>query len=311
MSIIAKAVEQLLQQGAAAPAKPPVPDGPGSQASAVPSPRPQPSRLDPQPSRREEQSGADEAAAAPRTSRLRVELDLDRMRRMGLVIPGETSLIAEEFRVIKRPLLLNAFGPDPVERGNLVMVTSARPGEGKTFTAVNLALSMVSEQDVTVLLVDGDAINPTVPKVLDFKAGRGLTDVLSDSRIDLADVLIRTNIDKLSILPAGSPHPLANELLASSRMSAFVDEIAARYKDRIIIFDSPPVLATMDPTVLALHVGQVAFVVEAEGTGKAAIEESLRILGSCPHLGVILNKARRSTQPYDYSRYYYGPGLSR
>jgi receptor protein-tyrosine kinase len=300
MSIIAKAVEQLLQQRPGAPAGPPLADV---------------SEVAPRQTRQHKQQpvpGADETVddvkqRETRISRRSIDLDLDRLRRNGFVIPGETSATAEEYRIIKRPLLLNAFGPEQIDRGNLLMVTSARPGEGKTFTAVNLALSMVSEKDVTVLLIDGDAINPTVPRVLGFEHDRGLTDVLADDRIDLSDVLIRTNIDKLSILPAGSRHPMANELLASARMSAFVDEVAARYKDRIIIFDSPPVLATTDPTVLALHVGQVAFVVEAEGTGKAAIEESLRILGSCRHLGMILNKTRRSNQLYGYNNYYYAP----
>lgn len=300
MSIIAKAVEQLLQQRPAAPPAQPLLDG----SEIVPSEARQ--------QRRPPAPAVDEALSAfqdePRATRRRINLDLDRLRRNGFVIPGETSAVAEEYRIIKRPLLLKAFGPEQIDRGNLLMVTSAKPGEGKTFTAVNLALSMVSEQDVTVLLIDGDAINPTVPKVLGFEHDRGLIDILADDRLDLADVLIRTNIDKLSILPAGSRHPMANELLASARMSAFVDEVAARYKDRIIIFDSPPVLATTDPTVLALHVGQVAFVVEAEGTGRAAIEESLRILGSCRHLGMILNKTRRSNnQLYGYSNYYYGP----
>jgi exopolysaccharide/PEP-CTERM locus tyrosine autokinase len=296
MSIIAKAVEQLLQQRPAVPGGQPLPE---LQEAAPPDVR----------QHAKPQAAAQEAKAFEphdvKASRRRIHLDLDRLRSNGLVIPGETSPIAEEYRIIKRPLLLNAFGPDQVERGNLLMVTSARPGEGKTFTAVNLALSMLSEQDVTVLLIDGDAINPTVPRVLGFDFDLGLTDVLADERLDLADVLIRTNIEKLSILPAGRRHPLANELLASARMSAFVDEVAARYKDRIIIFDSPPVLATTDPTVLALHVGQVAFVVEAEGTGKAAIEESMRILGSCRHLGLILNKARRGNQLYGYNGYYY------
>ena len=298
MSIIAKAVEQLLQQRPPTPGEQSIPE---RRDGALPEAQ-QPAR--PQPSAHEAK-----AFERPETkiSRRRITLDLDRLRSNGLVIPGETSPIAEEYRLIKRPLLLNAFGPDQIDRGNLLMVTSARPGEGKTFTAVNLALSMLSEQDVTVLLIDGDAINPTVPKVLGFDFDLGLTDVLADERLDLADVLIRTNLEKLSILPAGRRHPLANELLASARMSAFVDEVAARYKDRIIIFDSPPVLATTDPTVLALHVGQVAFVVEAEGTRKAAIEESLRILASCRHLGLILNKARRGNQLYGYNGYsYYG-----
>jgi protein-tyrosine kinase len=297
MSIIAKAVEQLLQQRPPTPGEQPlVQPRDGAAPDAHPHTKPQAPAPEAMPLERHES----------KASRRRIHLDLDRLRSNGLVIPGETSPIAEEYRLIKRPLLLNAFGPDQVDRGNLLMVTSARPGEGKTFTAVNLALSMLSEQDVTVLLIDGDAINPTVPKVLGFDFDLGLTDVLADERLDLADVLIRTNIEKLSILPAGRRHPLANELLASARMSAFVDEVAARYKDRIIIFDSPPVLATTDPTVLALHVGQVAFVVEAEGTGKAAIEESLRVLGSCRHLGLILNKARRSNQLYGYNGYYYG-----
>jgi protein-tyrosine kinase len=297
MSIIDKAVEQLLHPRG----KPAAPTG----TPVVPLGQLSPETPSQVVSEAAAQRLNDVLRTDGRVTRRHVKLDLDRLRRNGFVIPGEPSMIAEEYRVIKRPILLNAFGKGADDRSNMVMVTSARPGEGKTFTAVNLALSMVSEQDYTVLLIDADAINPSVPKALGFEAGRGLIDVLAHD-VDLSDVLVRTNIDKLTILPAGSKHSLANELLASARMKAFVDDVAARYKDRLIIFDSPPVLATMDPTVLALHVGQVAFVVEAQSTGRAAIEESMRILSNCRNLGVILNKSRRGKQGYDYGRYYYG-----
>jgi receptor protein-tyrosine kinase len=253
-------------------------------------------------------SPAERPKAPIKSCRTKATLDFDRLRRLGFVIPGEASPVAEEFRVIKRPLLLNAFRTDTgrIDHGHLIMVTSAQPSEGKTFTAINLALSLAAERDLTVLLVDADAINPSVPPTLGFEAEHGLTDVLADRNIDLADVLVRTNVENLSILPAGSKHPLSNELLASSRMSAFVDDIAERYSDRVIVFDSPPVLATSDPGVLALHVGQIAMVVEANRTGAGYLSDAVRALGSCKNIGLILNKMRSRPLRYEYGRYYAG-----
>ncbi|WP_222873645.1 hypothetical protein [Hankyongella ginsenosidimutans] len=146
---------------------------------------------------------------------------------------------AEEFRIVKRQLLLNAFarGENAIKNGNLILVCSAQPNEGKTFCAINLALSIASERDLTVLLVDADFAKPEILSTLGLEGGKGLVDVIVDPSLDLADCLIRTNIENLAVLPAGRQHHLTTELLASERMGAMIEEIAQRYRDRVVIFD--------------------------------------------------------------------------
>jgi len=229
---------------------------------------------------------------ARRETRRQATIDFERLRREGFALPVDQTALAEELRLIKRPLLSAAFaqGGSGVENSNLIMVTSANPKEGKTFIATNLALSMASEHDVHVLLIDADVANPSIPSQLGFDAEVGLIDAVSDATIDLADVMIRTNIDNLIVLPAGRPRPGASELLASARMTRFVNDIAKRYADRVILFDSPPVLARSEAMVLAQHVGQVVFVVEAERTSRTAMSEALGMIGGNKLGGVVLNK---------------------
>jgi exopolysaccharide/PEP-CTERM locus tyrosine autokinase len=231
------------------------------------------------------------ATAAPR----QVELDLERMRASGLVTAagGRTQLL-EDFRIIKRPLLQRAFAARiPGERpANLVMITSSLPGEGKTWTAINLAMSIAMELDHTVLLVEADVARPSVLRTLGVPAQRGLMDVLVDHKLDVADVMLRTNVDTLSILPAGTATPRATELLASSAMSSLLAEIATRYPDRVVIFDSPPLLLTSEARVLASHMGQIAVVVEAEQTTQHAVLEALAQLEGCSNVNLIYNKSR-------------------
>lgn len=222
------------------------------------------------------------------------EIDIGHLKEMGAVTPDSgRSKIAEEFRLIKRPLLANAFGHGGVERvknGNLIMVTSSLPGEGKTFTAVNLAISMATELEHTVLLIDADVSKASIMRFFGLKAKRGLIDVLQDPELPLSDVLIKTNIAKLTVLPAGESIAHATELLASSAMKHFVQDIASRYPDRIVIFDCPPLLATSEASVLATYMGQVVFVVEAERTPQDALSDALAHLSDCEHVGLVLNK---------------------
>jgi receptor protein-tyrosine kinase len=231
--------------------------------------------------------------AGQRRTRNRVKLDMERLRSSGMVTSySDRTQIAEEFRLVKRPLLLKAFASasNAVENGNLIMVTSSKAGEGKTFCAVSLAMSIALERDLTVLLIDADVAKPDVPEVLGVEAQRGLVDLIADDDLELSDVLIRTDLENLSILPAGREHHLATELLASEKMENFVRDIARRYRDRVIIFDSPPVLMSSVPSVLALHVGQVLFVVEAERTVQPNVESALGLIGSCKNISLLLNK---------------------
>src|SRR5215831_18966779 len=167
----------------------------------------------------------------------RAEIDLAQLSVRGYITPDTTkSQTADEFRVIKRPIIRNAVGKGSAKtrNRNLVMVTSALPGEGKTFTAVNLAMSVAMELDNTVLLVDGDVAHPTLPGLLGIPTEPGLLDLLTRDNIDVADALVRTNVAKLSVIPAGARQRRSTELLASEQMAALLRELASRYSDRII-----------------------------------------------------------------------------
>ncbi|PCJ39260.1 MAG: protein tyrosine kinase [Alphaproteobacteria bacterium] len=238
----------------------------------------------------------------------KVELDYDVLRQHNILISDdlESSVTTEEFRIIKRSLLLKAFskGDAAIKNGNIVLVTSTQPDEGKTFCAVSLALSMAQERDLTVLLVDADVVKPDVLKTFGVKGKKGLMDVIENKDMDLRECLLRTNIPNLSILPAGKKHRLTTELLASERMGAIIDEIARRYHDRIIVIDAPPVLASSAASVLALHVGQILYVVEAEKTREEELSGALKMIDKCKNINLLLNKARFTAGNKRFGSYY-------
>lgn len=256
-------------------------------------------------------SASPEQTAEPVPQSRRVELDLDALHGAGIVTPhGPRTSTADQFRVIKRPLIANAMGKGaaPLKHGNLIMVTSALPGEGKSFTSVNLAMSIATELDNTVMLVDADVARPSVLRMLNLEPGPGLLDVL-EGKSTVAESLMRTNIDKLTILPSGTPHPRATELLASDAMRDLLDDMANRYPDRIIIFDSPPLLLTTESRVLATHMGQIVVVVHAGRTLQADVQHALSTIEACPVKMMVLNKARGSAGAGGYGRGYgYGYG---
>jgi receptor protein-tyrosine kinase len=168
-------------------------------------------------------------------------------------------------------------------------------------------MSIALELDSTVLLVDADVSRPSVMAQLGLRESRGLMDVLIDPSIDVADVLLRTNVGKLSLLPAGSSDARSTELLASDAMARLVDELASRYQDRILVFDAPPLLATTEARVLAKHMGQIVVVVEADRTTHGALHDALDTVKSCPVVATVLNKAMRSDLG-SYASSYYGYG---
>lgn len=250
-------------------------------------------------------------SAAPKTARKRKppeEIDLVALREAGYITPDmPPNLMSEEFRIIKRSLLLNAFAKDGKKsntNNNVILVTSSNPSEGKTFCTINLALSIATEQDVTVLLVDADFSKPEILNRLGVKGGRGLMDVVADSNMDVGDCLVRTNVPNLVLLPAGRQHNLTTELLASERMANMVSEISSRYSDRIVIFDSPPVLASSAASVLALYMGQTVFVIEAEKTTEPQIKESLGMISACENINLLLNKTRYNGSNKKFASYY-------
>jgi len=228
------------------------------------------------------------------------------LAKLGFLTPNSPkSQLADEFRVVKRPIIRNALDKNgsKIRRRNLVMVTSALPAEGKTFTAVNLAMSVATEFDNTVLLVDGDVAHPGLPQLLNIPNDPGLLDLLTRDDLDVADALVKTNVEKLSVLPAGSRQRRATELLASEQMVNLLTEIATRYSDRIIIFDSPPLLATTEARVLASHMGQIIMVVAADTTTQRAVNHALSTIESCEIVLMMLNKARQ-TEVGSYYGYY-------
>lgn len=266
-------------------------------------PQPAPSSAKPQ---ELAQQRVEVASAAPARQ---VTIDLQFVAASGIVTPNAPrSQVADQFRVIKRPLISNATGKgaSAIANGNLIMVTSALPGEGKTFTAINLAMSIATELDNTVMLVDADVARPSVLNMLGLPAGPGLLDLLVDEQLDVGSVLLKTNIDKLTILPSGTSHARATELLASDAMARLLESVAKRYADRIIVFDSPPLLLTTESRVLASHMGQIVVVVQAEKTLQADVEQALATIEACPVKLMVLNQAR--TTPKDGYGYGYGYG---
>lgn len=237
-----------------------------------------------------------------------VHIDQRKLYAEGFVVPqGVSNQIAEEFRIIKRPLLLKAFPREGVREANehVMMVTSARPGEGKTFTAINLSLSIATEPDLNVLLIDTDTHNRDLETRLGIKAEKGLLDVLADESMSISDVILRTNIPNFSIIPCGQRHSTETELLASQRMVDVVEDLSRRYADRVIIFDTVPALASSVAGVLALHVGQVVIVIEAEVTQRQAVAETIELVNGCPNVNLLLNKCQyKETDSFGYYGYY-------
>jgi protein-tyrosine kinase len=241
--------------------------------------------------------------ASPASSPARIfRIDRDRLRRQSMTTPdGERTPMAESFRRIKRQILANLAAPRTgAPPANLVLVTSALPKEGKTFCTINLSISLALEMDRTVLLVDGDVAKPSVPQALGLEAEKGLMDVLLDRRIDLAEVLWKTDLGKLALLPVGTGHRHATELLASDAMRGLLREMAERYHDRIIVFDSPPLLAVSEASVLASQMGQIVVVVEAGKTSEAELKDALGRIDSDKVTGLLLNKGEGSTLGYGY-----------
>ncbi|MBI3372844.1 MAG: tyrosine-protein kinase family protein [Betaproteobacteria bacterium] len=258
---------------------------------------------------------ADGYAGGPRrpagTHSQLVELDLKRLATAGFITPdAPRSRVADEFRIIKRPLIANASGggETPVQNGNLIMVTSAVPKEGKTFCAINLAMSIALEFDRSVLLVDADVAKPSLLQVLGLPLSEGLLDILQDKSRDLSQVLLRTNVEKLSLLTSGTPHRRATELLASDAMARLLEELASRYSDRIIIFDSPPLLVATEAPVLATQLGQIVLIVQAEITLQSEVRQALAAIESCPVKLIVLNQVGFSGKSASGFRYGYGYG---
>ena len=245
-----------------------------------------------------------------------VELDLMQLAEQGYLVPGAArSVLVDEFRGIKQPLLKNARPAaqagaqgagqdDSASHANLIMVTSALAGEGKTFCALNLALSIASEVDSSVLLVDADVLHPSVMTCLGVQGHhKGLLDLLSDTTLELPELILKTNIPKLSVLPAGAPTSHSTELLASDALRELLHEIATRYPERIVIFDSPPLLSTTESRVLAARMGQIIMVVSAGHTQTLDLAQAYTALEHCPLVLSVLNNSASNSEQRHYGHY--------
>jgi exopolysaccharide/PEP-CTERM locus tyrosine autokinase len=245
--------------------------------------------------------------AAPRHH---AEIDLKSLEDAGYLVPSAPrSRLLDEFRGVKRPLLANAQGSktaEPVERGNLVMITSSLPGEGKTFTSVNLAMSMAMELNHSVLLVDADATRMAAAQRLGISVQRrGMIDMLLDPSLDLSEVELATNVDKLTFLPVGTQNERATEIFSSQAMVGFLIHLAAHQQDRIVIFDSPPLLPSAEARALAPQMGQIVLVVHAGKTHQGSVQQSLAILEESSIVMTLLNQSRTpsASSPYGYYAY--------
>lgn len=251
-------------------------------------------------------------AARPASSNF-VSISRELLAAHNFIVPdGPVTGLSEEFRIVKRQLLLAARGGKGVEalpHGERILVCSANPNEGKTYCAINLALSMASEKDNRVLLVDADFAKPSVLSTFGIETHRGFMDALADPACDVESLVIETDIDGLSILPAGSQTNQDTEYLAAARTAEIIDQLTRNDPSRIIIFDSPPALAASPASVLALHVGQTLMVVHADVTTDSALRDALSLLNGCEHVQLLLNRTKFSPTGRKFGNYY-GYGAS-
>lgn len=241
------------------------------------------------------------------------ELPYNELNAAGMVMAGsgKRNQLSEEYRAIKRPILaavdIGRF--DGIKNQNIIMVTSCVSGEGKTFSAINLAISIAMERDRSVLLVDGDVTNPSCGERLGFSPKQlGLTDLLRDPHMQVTDVLCQSDIPTLQFLPAGRSAHHVTELLSSRAMVELVESLSRSFPDRVIIFDTPPILLTSEASVVADLAGQIVFVVAAESTTQGMVSDALKLINNHSRVGYVLNKTRKKqSNIYGYG-YGYGYG---
>jgi exopolysaccharide/PEP-CTERM locus tyrosine autokinase len=235
-------------------------------------------------------------------------IDREALRRQGMIVPdGAVTALLEEFRIVKRQILQSAREARHDGIGaaaQRVLVCSPLPGEGKTFTATNLALAIAAEKDSEVLLVDADFAKPSVLSVLGLPGGKGLMDALADPTIRVEDCVIGTDVPGLFVLPAGSQTNSDSEFLTSNRTGQVLDRLTQGAPNRMVIFDSPPALAASPAAELARHVAQALLVVRADSTGQSAIEDALSLLANCPEIRLLLNAANFSPSGRRFGSYY-------
>jgi protein-tyrosine kinase len=270
-----------------------------------PKPRPEPeARVAPEPARRP--AANPQPAPRPLPSQRLAAVDRARLRKQGLLDPdAPAGALAEEFRIVKRQLLSGVAQPGIAEeKRRVALICSAQPDEGKTFCAVNLALSLAGEQDVEVLLIDGDFGKPEILPMLGVEPKAGFVDAIADPTLDPEGLIVRTDVGALSLLGAGRQVNNVTELLASERTREVLARLVGANPKRILIFDSPPALAASSASVLASHAGQTLMVVRADQTAEADLREALDLLAPCPHISLLLNGAGFAASGRRFGSYY-------
>lgn len=235
-------------------------------------------------------------------------IDAAALAELGMIVPGSpVSGIAEEYRIVKRELIRGITGGPGrpmLARGHRVLIASANPGEGKTFSAINLALSLAAEADHDVILIDGDMAKPSIVRTLGLEVGPGLMDALADPRLPLGDCLIQTDLPGLMVMPSGQSTHGDTELLASARTEALFAALEAGAPGRILVIDSPPILAASPAAVLAGHVGQLILVVRADETREESLRDAVGLVSACPHIQLLLNGVKFSASGRRFGTYY-------
>jgi protein-tyrosine kinase len=265
----------------------------------APEPEPKPEEL-PEISRIEPEAAPEPVIVAPQPKRKAAPaptgrtgaVDRARLREAALIEPdAPVGPLAEEFRIVKRQLLLtaNAATELPPEKRRVILLCSAQPDEGKTFCALNLALSLAGEKDTEVLLVDADFPKPEILSILGLEDGPGLVDAIADPAVDPESLVVRTDLKGLSVLPAGRQADNVTELLASERTREVLERLSEANQKRLIIFDSPPALVASPATFLAAHAGQLVMVVRADKTTEAELRDALELLSGCERVSLLLN----------------------
>ena len=235
-------------------------------------------------------------------------VDRETLRTNGFIVPGEpVTALLEEFRFIKRQVMLAAAESRAgigAPHGDRILIASANAGEGKTYCAVNLALSIAAEKDNEVLLVDADFAKPSVLSALGLPAGPGLMDALADPAVSVEDCIMGTDIAGLFVLPAGQMTDSDTEWLAAARTARLFEALSAASPNRLIVIDSPPTLAASTASELAMHVGQTLVVVRADSTGEAALKDALSLLSGCEDVKLLLNCTQFSPTGRRFGSYY-------
>lgn len=231
-----------------------------------------------------------------------LQVDVDALRRWGSVpMLGNDELAKREYGQVKRPIVAHATGrsSSPLrDSANVVLVASAVPGEGKSITAINLALSIAREKDLSAILIDADMTKPDLTRALRLSTAPGLSNLVSSDEVQIGDVLWRTSLSRFFFMPAGNQRAGATELYGSQRMADVVEYFVRELPEAIVVIDSPPLLVTNESRVLASLVGQVVFVVRADSTPRHRVTEAIELLDPEKPVGLVLNGARASEMAY-------------